>query len=56
MKKLHLLCNAHIDPVWLWLRKDGIAVANVALPALGRALTHSFGAYEIKTVDIGDPV
>ena len=25
MKKLHLLCNAHIDPVWLWLRKDGIA-------------------------------
>ena len=30
--------------------------ATVALPALGRALTHSFGAYEIKTVDIGDPV
>jgi len=25
MKKLHLLCNAHIDPVWLWRRNDGIA-------------------------------
>ena len=54
MKKLHLLCNAHIAPVWLWLRKDGIAEATVVMPALGRELMLSFGAYEIKTVDIGD--
>ena len=25
MKKLHLLCNAHIDPVWLWQRNEGVA-------------------------------
>lgn len=25
MKKVHLLCNAHIDPVWLWQRNEGIA-------------------------------
>lgn len=27
MKKLHLLCNAHLDPVWLWRKNDGIAEA-----------------------------
>lgn len=27
MKNLHLLCNAHIDPVWLWQRNEGIAAA-----------------------------
>ena len=27
MKKLHLVCNAHIDPVWLWQRNEGIAAA-----------------------------
>jgi len=27
MKKLHLLCNAHLDPVWLWRRNEGIATA-----------------------------
>ncbi|MDY2880534.1 MAG: glycoside hydrolase family 38 C-terminal domain-containing protein [Candidatus Borkfalkiaceae bacterium] len=25
MKKLHLICNAHIDPLWLWNWSDGIA-------------------------------
>lgn len=25
MKKLHLVCNAHIDPVWLWELKEGVA-------------------------------
>lgn len=25
MKKIHLLCNAHLDPVWLWSREEGIA-------------------------------
>lgn len=25
MKKLHLLCNAHIDPVWLWRWNEGLA-------------------------------
>ena len=27
MKKIHLLCNAHLDPVWLWSRNEGIAEA-----------------------------
>lgn len=27
MKKIHLLCNAHLDPVWLWGRDEGIAEA-----------------------------
>lgn len=27
MKKMHLLCNAHIDPVWLWKRDEGLAEA-----------------------------
>lgn len=27
MKKIHLLCNAHIDPIWLWTREEGIAEA-----------------------------
>lgn len=27
MRELHLLCNAHIDPVWQWQRQDGMAEA-----------------------------
>ncbi len=27
MDKLHLLCNAHIDPVWLWRKNEGLAEA-----------------------------
>ena len=27
MKKIHLLCNAHLDPVWLWQRNEGAAEA-----------------------------
>ena len=27
MKKIHLLCNAHLDPVWLWAREEGMAEA-----------------------------
>lgn len=27
MKEIHLLCNAHLDPVWLWQRQEGIAEA-----------------------------
>lgn len=27
MKELHLICNAHLDPVWLWQRQEGIAEA-----------------------------
>ncbi len=25
MKKIHLLCNAHLDPVWLWKWNEGLA-------------------------------
>ena len=27
MKKLFLVCNAHLDPVWLWQRAEGMAEA-----------------------------
>lgn len=27
MKELHLICNAHIDPVWQWEWEEGIATA-----------------------------
>ncbi len=27
MRKIHLLCNAHLDPVWLWQWKEGAAEA-----------------------------
>lgn len=27
MKKLHLICNAHLDPVWLWQKAEGMAEA-----------------------------
>jgi alpha-mannosidase len=26
-KKIHLICNAHLDPVWLWRWNDGLAEA-----------------------------
>lgn len=27
MRKIHLLCNAHLDPVWLWRWNEGVAEA-----------------------------
>jgi len=27
MKKLHLVCGSHIDPVWLWAWQEGVAAA-----------------------------
>lgn len=27
MKELHMICNAHLDPVWLWRRPEGVAEA-----------------------------
>jgi alpha-mannosidase len=27
MKSLHLVCNAHLDPVWLWEWEEGVAAA-----------------------------
>ena len=27
MKKIHLVCNAHLDPVWLWRKSEGMAEA-----------------------------
>lgn len=27
MKKLHLLCNAHLDPVWQWQWQEGVGAA-----------------------------
>lgn len=25
MKTLHLICNAHIDPIWQWTEEEGIS-------------------------------
>lgn len=27
MKKMYMLCNAHLDPVWLWKKEEGMAEA-----------------------------
>ena len=27
MKKLHLICNSHIDPVWMWDWEEGEAIS-----------------------------
>lgn len=27
MKKMYMLCNAHLDPVWLWRKEEGMAEA-----------------------------
>ena len=27
MKQIHLLCNAHIDPIWLWTWEEGVTEA-----------------------------
>ncbi|MBQ1947085.1 MAG: alpha-mannosidase [Clostridia bacterium] len=27
MKTIHLLCNAHLDPIWLWQKEEGVAEA-----------------------------
>ena len=27
MKTIHLVCNAHLDPIWLWEKDEGIAEA-----------------------------
>ena len=27
MKQLYMVCNAHIDPVWLWKWEEGAAEA-----------------------------
>ena len=27
MKELHMICNAHLDPVWQWDWEEGIAQA-----------------------------
>ena len=27
MKELHMICNAHLDPVWLWQKPEGVAEA-----------------------------
>lgn len=27
MKRIHLICNAHIDPIWQWTWDEGIAAA-----------------------------
>ena len=26
-QSIHLICNAHLDPVWLWQREEGVAEA-----------------------------
>ncbi len=45
MKELHLVCNAHIDPVWQWEWEEGVAAPTTrnsrcrAASIFGKALT-----------------
>lgn len=50
MKKLHLLCNAHLDPVWLWRKNDGIAEKNALLTFDNKTKPIHMKPYEIQTV------
>ena len=34
-KKVHLMCNAHIDPVWLWNWEEG-ATATISTSSSGK--------------------
>ena len=34
-KRVHLVCNAHLDPVWLWHWEDGLTEALSTFVALG---------------------
>ena len=27
MKKIHLICNSHLDPVWMWDWEEGLSTA-----------------------------
>ena len=27
MKKVHMICNAHIDPIWQWDWQEGVSAA-----------------------------
>lgn len=47
MKKVHLICNAHIDPIWQWDWHEGVS----AVISIGDAkMQLVFGKYEVKTV------
>ena len=36
--KIHLICNAHLDPVWLWEWEEGAAEAHLDLPHRRRSV------------------
>ncbi len=35
MKEVHLICNAHIDPIWQWRWEEGAAAAVSTFKAAG---------------------
>ncbi len=43
-KRVHLLCNAHLDPVWLWEWQEGAAEA-VSTFRIAADLCEEFGAF-----------
>ena len=44
MKRIHLICNAHIDPVWQWEWEEGAAEA-ISTFRVAADLCDTFGDY-----------
>lgn len=43
MKNVHLICNAHLDPVWLWRWQEGCAEAISTFRTAGEIITENPG-------------
>jgi len=43
-KRIHLICNAHLDPVWLWEREEGMAEA-ISTFRVAADLCERFGTF-----------
>ncbi|MHC4887248.1 MAG: glycoside hydrolase family 38 N-terminal domain-containing protein, partial [Planctomycetota bacterium] len=43
-KRIHLICNAHLDPVWLWEREEGMAEA-ISTFRVAADLCEEFGSF-----------
>jgi|ETNmetMinimDraft_30_1059905.scaffolds.fasta_scaffold361864_1 hypothetical protein len=62
-KKIHLVCNAHLDPVWLWPWEDGLVIrlqelngkaskASIRMKGARNAVTTEVPRYGLRTLII----
>ena len=54
MKELHLICNAHLDPVWQWDWNEGSIHEKLRAFMITRDKVREMG-YESGTIDVTDP-